>query len=186
MPFNRWMDNEDVVCKYTYTHTHTHTYTGLPHWLSGRESTCNAGAAGDVGLIPGSGRSPAGEHGNPLQYSHLENPMDRGPGGLQSIGLQTVRHNWSHLAHTYTYIHIHTMEYYSTSKKNTVTCSNMFGLIDYHTKWSQTEKDKYHMISLICGIKETNTNEFIYETETDPQAQKANLQLSKGEGGGEG
>ena len=42
------------------------------------------------------------------------------------------------------------------------------------------------MISLICGIKETNTNEFIYETETDPQAQKANLQLSKGEGGGEG
>ena len=34
--------------------------------------------AGDVGSIPGLGRSPGGEHGNPLQYSCLENPMDRG------------------------------------------------------------------------------------------------------------
>ena len=38
----------------------------------------NAGDAGDPGLIPGSGRSPGGGHGNPLQYSCLENPMDRG------------------------------------------------------------------------------------------------------------
>ena len=34
--------------------------------------------AGDAGMIPGSGRSPGGGKGNPLQYSHLENPMDRG------------------------------------------------------------------------------------------------------------
>ena len=34
--------------------------------------------AGDAGLIPGSGRSPGGGHGHPLQYSCLENPMDRG------------------------------------------------------------------------------------------------------------
>ena len=34
--------------------------------------------ARDVGSIPGLGRSPGGEHGNPLQYSCLENPMDRG------------------------------------------------------------------------------------------------------------
>ena len=38
----------------------------------------NAGDMRNVGLIPGSGRSPAGGHGNPLQYSCLENPMDRG------------------------------------------------------------------------------------------------------------
>ena len=38
----------------------------------------NAGNIKDVGLIPGSGRSPGGGHGNPLQYSCLENPMDRG------------------------------------------------------------------------------------------------------------
>ena len=37
-----------------------------------------AGNLRDVGLIPGSGRSSGGEHGNPFQYSCLENPMDRG------------------------------------------------------------------------------------------------------------
>ena len=48
---------------------------GLPWWLSGKESTCNEG---DVGSIPGSGRCPGEGNGNPLQYSCLENPMDRG------------------------------------------------------------------------------------------------------------
>ena len=38
----------------------------------------NTGAIGDLGLIPGSGRSPGGGNGNPLQFSCLENPMDRG------------------------------------------------------------------------------------------------------------
>ena len=38
----------------------------------------NAGDAGDAGLIPGSGRSSGGGNGNPLQYSCLKNPMDRG------------------------------------------------------------------------------------------------------------
>ena len=38
----------------------------------------NEGDTGDVGLIPGSGRSPGGANSNPLQYSCLENPMDRG------------------------------------------------------------------------------------------------------------
>ena len=39
------------------------------------KSACNAG---DLGLIPGSGRSPGEQNGNPFQYSFLENPMDRG------------------------------------------------------------------------------------------------------------
>ena len=38
----------------------------------------NEGDARDMGSIPGSGRSPGGRHGNPLQYSCLENPRDRG------------------------------------------------------------------------------------------------------------
>ena len=46
----------------------------------------NVGDVREVGLIPGSGRSPGGGHGNPLQYSCLENPMDKDPDGLQSIG----------------------------------------------------------------------------------------------------
>ena len=41
----------------------------------------NAGDSGDLGSIPGSGRSPGGEYGNPLQYSCLENPMNRGAWG---------------------------------------------------------------------------------------------------------
>jgi len=50
----------------------------LPRWLSGKESTCNAEDARDVGSIPGSGRSPGEGNGNPLQCSWLENSMDRG------------------------------------------------------------------------------------------------------------
>ena len=51
---------------------------GLIQWLSSKESTCNAGVAGDVDSIPGSGRFPGGENGNPPQYSCLENSTDRG------------------------------------------------------------------------------------------------------------
>ena len=54
----------------------------LPAGSDGKESTCDAG---DLGLIPGSGRSPRKEDGYPLQYSCLENPMDR-PGRLQFLG----------------------------------------------------------------------------------------------------
>ena len=52
---------------------------GLPWWLSDKESDCDAEDTGDsAGSIPGWGRSPGGGHVNPLQYSCLENPMDRG------------------------------------------------------------------------------------------------------------
>ena len=44
----------------------------------GKESSCNVGDIGDKGLIPGSGRSPGIGNGNPLQYSCLGNPMERG------------------------------------------------------------------------------------------------------------
>ena len=47
----------------------------LPQWLSGKIFACNAG---DACSIPESGKSPGGGPGNPLQYSCLENPMDRG------------------------------------------------------------------------------------------------------------
>ena len=53
-------------------------YTGLPQWLSSKESACSVRAAEDAGSIPGSGRSPGEENGNPLHYSCLENSMDRG------------------------------------------------------------------------------------------------------------
>ena len=81
---------------YIYTHTHTHIYMymcmyillcynnkkgGFPGSSPSKEFACNAG---DPSLIPGSGRSlgegngkPGKGNSNPLQYSHLENPMDR-------------------------------------------------------------------------------------------------------------
>ena len=50
-------------------------FMGFPGGSDGKESSCNAG---DLGLIPLLGRSPGGGHSNPLRYSCLENPMDRG------------------------------------------------------------------------------------------------------------
>ena len=57
----------------------------------GKESTVNVG---DLDSVPGWERSLGGGHGNPLQYSCLEKPMDRGACRLQSMGLQKVEHNW--------------------------------------------------------------------------------------------
>ena len=77
------------VCIYTHTHIYIlfqilfhyrllQVIKGLPWWLSGKESACDAEDAGDPRSIPGWERSPRGGHGNLLQYSCLENPMDRG------------------------------------------------------------------------------------------------------------
>jgi len=52
-------------------------FEGVPWWLSSKESSSNAGDTGVTGSIPGSGRSPGGEHGNPCQYFYWENPIDR-------------------------------------------------------------------------------------------------------------
>jgi len=52
-----------------------HCLGDFPGGSDGKASSCNAG---DLGLTPGLGRSPEEGNGNTLQYSHLENPMDRG------------------------------------------------------------------------------------------------------------
>ena len=51
---------------------------GLPRWPSSKEFACNAGDTGEKGLTPGLGKSPGGGNGNALQYSCLENPVERG------------------------------------------------------------------------------------------------------------
>jgi len=63
---------------------------GFPGVSDGKKSACNAG---DLGSIPGSGRSPEEGNGYPLQYSYLGNPMARGAGWLQLMRSQRVRHN---------------------------------------------------------------------------------------------
>jgi len=63
---------------------------GLLGWLSSKESICDTG---DAGSIPVLGTSPGRERGIPLQYSCLENPMDRRACGLRYKGLQRVGHD---------------------------------------------------------------------------------------------
>ena len=58
----------------------------------------SVGNAGGMGLIPGSGRCSARGHKNLLQYSCLENPMDRGAWQTTIHGIQRVRHGWTELA----------------------------------------------------------------------------------------
>ena len=65
-----------------------------------KNSTCNAG---DLDSIPGLGRSPGGGHGNPLQYSCLENPMDRGVWQAIVHGV-TKSQTWLSI-HTHTHTH---------------------------------------------------------------------------------
>ena len=81
--------------------------TGLPWWLSSKESACRAGAEGVKGSTLESGRFPGGGHGNPLQYFYLENPMDRGAlwatvhrvSKTEVTEVHRVGHDWSDLAH---------------------------------------------------------------------------------------
>jgi len=63
---------------------------GFPVGSVGKKSSCNSG---DLGLIPGLGSSPGGGHGNPLQYSCLENLWREEAAGLQSLGSQRIRHD---------------------------------------------------------------------------------------------
>ena len=68
------MGSQWVGHNWAIEHTHKRG-KGFPGGSLGKELACNAG---DAGLIPESGWSPGGGHGNPLQYSCLENPVDRG------------------------------------------------------------------------------------------------------------
>ena len=70
--------------------------SGLSGWLRWlRIYACNARDRGDLGLIPGSRRSPWGGNGNRLQYSYLENPMDRGAGWAT---VHEVAKSWTRLS----------------------------------------------------------------------------------------
>ena len=122
------------VCVYIYIHTYICTYS-LPWLLSGKESTCNAGAAGDMGSIPGWGRSPGGGPGSPLQCSCLESPMDR---GAWWVTVHRVAKNQTQLKllsthvhkHTHTHIHTYTCNGILLShnrEQNNVICSNIDG-----------------------------------------------------------
>ena len=72
-----------------------YTLLRLPWWLSGKESSWNAGNAGDTGLIPGLGQCDALEEGIVIHSSILAGkiPWTEEPGGSGSMGSQRVRHD---------------------------------------------------------------------------------------------
>ena len=76
---------------------------GFPGGSVGKESTCSAGDTGDSGSIPESGRSPGGGHGNPLQYSCLENLMNR---GAWQATVRRVAKSWTQLKWLSTHTHV--------------------------------------------------------------------------------
>ena len=93
-----------------------------------KNTPTNADDTRDLGSIPGSERSPGGENGNPVQYSCLENPMDRGAWGLQSIGSQRIGHDWSDLActHRQNFLHLSLIIYsYLGGGVVTKSCSTL-------------------------------------------------------------
>ena len=85
-------------------------YLGLPQWLIGKESTCDAEDTGAMGSVPGLGRSPGGGHGNPLQYSGLENPMDGEAWQDATVHRVTKSRTWLKRQHARTHAHMCTWE----------------------------------------------------------------------------
>ena len=82
--------------------------------------------------------------------------------------------------------YIHTMEYYSAIKNEIIpfAATWMDREIIMLSEVSQTEKEKYHMTSLICTLKRNHTNELLYKTETDSQTLWMKLWLPGGKDGG--
>ena len=88
----RWFDSWVRKIHWRKDRLPTLVFLGFPGGSDGKKSAYNAG---DLGSIPELGRPPGGGHGNPLQYSCLENSHGHPeePGGLQSMGSQRVRHD---------------------------------------------------------------------------------------------
>ena len=83
--FNSWVKK---IC-WRRDRPPTPVFLDFPDGSDGKESTCSAG---NLRSIPELGSYPGGGHGNPLQYSCLENPMDKGAWWVTIQGLQRVRH----------------------------------------------------------------------------------------------
>ena len=91
-------------------------FLGFPDGSGGKESAYNARNVGDAGAVPGWGRSPGGGHGNPLQYSCQEIPMDRGAWRATVYRVAKSRTQLKRLSTEP--IHLKTDKYLLTSSRN--------------------------------------------------------------------
>ena len=87
--------------KFTILFTHALLTRASPAALVVKSLSASAGDIRDAGLIPGSGRSPGGGNGNPLQYSCLENLMDRGAWQATVHGVTKSQTQLNDLGHTH-------------------------------------------------------------------------------------
>ena len=119
-----------------------------------KNPSANAGDVRDTGLIPGSGRSPGGEHGYPLRYSCLENPKDRGAWQTIVHGVSQSRTQLKQLSthgFTHTWIHAH-ME--SIHRKNMAAGLPTPGFIPGQTpiKWEGETKINWCPLSALLRL----------------------------------
>ena len=119
LPMHISVNRNEIIL---YTHTHTHTHMGFPGGSVVKNPPANAG---DVGSIPGLGRSHGEGNGHPLQHSCLGNPMDRGAWGVTVHGVTkefqrlvdkttymcTSINRYTHTYHIYININRHTHTY---------------------------------------------------------------------------
>ena len=134
-------------------------WKGFPHGSAVKESVWDAGDVGDVGSIPGWGRSPGWGHGNPFQYSCLENPME---GGARQAIVQRVAKSWPLLKRLST--HTRDENFSRGTTKNSYSCilntvyreTFILLLVYFHTYLHP----KYGHISCLCA-KSVTSNSYL-------------------------
>jgi len=121
----------------------------FPGGSDGKESACSSA---DPGSILGSGRSPGKGNSYPLQYSCLENSMDREePGGLQSMGSRRVGHDW--MTNTFTVFQGARIPQASQTKnqnRNNIAINSIKTINGPHKKSSKNNKNKKQCLFPMC------------------------------------
>ena len=134
---------------------------GLSQRLSSKESACNSRVSETSGSIFGSGTSPGGEQGNPLQDSWLENPMESG--GLQSFRSQRIGRDWSNSAGMHTMYLFQCCSLKSSLPLLLLLCPKSPFLISVSPllpcmKDRQYHLSRFHIYALIYNIWHSNFN----------------------------
>ena len=158
------------ICIYIYIYIYIHIYAYIYIWGL-KNPPANAGDIRDACLIPGSGRSPEEGNGTPLQYSCLENPIDR---GAWQATVHVVTQSWMteataqpRMAHVYTYKGVllgHKKEW------NLAIWNNKDGLQGYYDEWKKSERERQILydITYAWNLKVKQTSEYS-KKETDSQ-----------------
>ena len=106
-------------------------YWSFPGGSVLKNPPASAGDAGDMGLIPGLERFPREKHGNPLQYSCLEIPMERGAWRAAVHRVTKIRHEWAHSTHTGTSVAGPGMQEVSQETVLSIQFSVSLGLLSF-------------------------------------------------------